>query len=247
VGVWLDGARTPDAGAGPLVRVPVATPGRHTVALAALDPGGAALGAPRQFSVLIDRQPPELRLVVRRTGLLRIDYRAAATDAVAGVTSRAIRSRASDGGYRRGWAAGWHAFGGRGPYWIEFQVADRAGNVRRIRRVLTWPAPPLARRLAWNTAFSTMRVPFAVAGLQRRVRGRYPAMPGLVGLLAGNWEFTPFVGLASPAALPPPGVIGVWSDGRRRLFLTLEIAGRRYFIEDANGRVRRGVSARTVD
>jgi hypothetical protein len=243
LGVWLDGARVPDVGAGPLVRVPVATPGRHTVAIAALDLGGAALGAPRQFPVTIDREPPELRLVVRQKGLLRIDYRARATDAVAGVTNRSIRSRVSDGGARRGWAAGWHAFSGRGPYWIEVQVADRAGNVRRIRRALSWPSVPLARRLAWNEAFSTMRVPFFVARLHRRVQGRYRATPGLVRLLTGNWEFTPFAALTAPGARPPRGAIGVWSDGRRRLFLSIEIAGRRYFIEDANGRLRRGVSA----
>lgn len=40
---------------------------------------------------------------------------------------------------------------------------------------------------------------------------------------------------------PPSSFIGVWSDGRRRPFRSLEISARRYFIEDANGRVRRGV------
>jgi hypothetical protein len=211
------------------------------VALAALDSNGAALSAPRRFFVIIDRRPPALEVVVRRTGLLTIDYRARATDAVAGVTDRSIRSRTSDGGYRRGWAAGWHAFGGPGPYWIEFQVSDRAGNVRRVRRVLNWPAAPLARRLAWNKTFSTLGVPFSVARLHRRVRGSYRPTPGLVRLLAANWEFTPFVGLPWPSALPPPGVIGVWSDGRKSFFLVLEIAGRRYRLEDANGRLRRGV------
>ena len=135
---------------------------------------------------------------------------------------------------------------GRGPYWIEVQAADRAGNVRRTRRALSWPLAPLARRLAWNDAFSTLRVPFAVARLNRRVHGRYRATPRLVELLAGNWEYTPFVALTSPVTLPPPGSIGVWSDGRRRLFLSLEISGRRYFIEDRDGRVSRGVLPRRV-
>jgi len=244
VGIWLDGVRVPRDGAGPLVRVPVATPGPHTVALAALNPSGAALGASRRFSVTIDREPPQLRLVVRRKGLLEIDYGARATDTVAGVANRSIRSRVSDGGAKRGGAAGRHGFTGPGPYWIEVQVADRAGNVRRIRRAVSWPPAAVARRLAWNEAFSTLRVPFAVARLQRRVHGRYGATPRLIRLLAGNWEFTPFVALTAPTARPPRGAIGVWSDGRRRLVLSIEIAGRRYLIEDANGRVSRGGAAR---
>ena len=241
LGVWLDGARVPDVGAGPLVRVPVGTPGRHTVTFGALEPRGGAHGAPRRFSVMIDREPPRLGLVVRRRRLLEIDYRARAADAVAGVADRSLRSRVSDGGERRGGPAGRHTFNGRGPYWIEAQVADRAGNVRRVRRALSWPAAPLARRLAWNEALSTLGVPFAVARGQRRFKGRYRATPGMVRLLTANWEFTPFVGLSAPSARSPRGAIGVWSDGRGRLFLSLESAGRRYFMEDRDGRVSRGV------
>ena len=238
-GVWLDGARVRDVGAGPLLRVPVRRPGRHTLTFAALDPHGAALGARRHVRVTIDREPPRLRLVARRTGLLEIGYRARAADAVAGVADKSLWTRLSDSG--RGGPAGRHAFTRRGPYWIEAQVADRAGNIRRIRRALSWPPAPVARRVARNEALSTLGVPFGVARLHRRFDGRYRATPGLVRLLAANWEYTPFVAVPAPGARPPRGSIGVWSDGRGRVLLSLERAGRRYFMEDRDGRVSRGV------
>ncbi len=57
--VWLDGARLAGLGNGPFVRVPVGTPGRHTVTIAALDRAGAVLDARRHsFPVTIDRRGP---------------------------------------------------------------------------------------------------------------------------------------------------------------------------------------------
>jgi subtilisin family serine protease len=240
LGVWLDGARVPGVGAGPLVRVPVREPGRHTIGLSALDSRGAALGAPRRFSVTIDREPPRLELASRQAGLLGIDYRAEAADE-GGVLDRSLRTRLSDGGKRRGGPAGRHTFTGPGPYWVEAEVADRAGNVRRVRRALSWPSALVARRLAWNETLSTLRVPFGVARGQRRISGRYRTTPGLVRLLAANWEWTPFAALAHPSARPPDGAIGVWSDGRSRLVLSMARAGRLYFMEDCGGRLGRGV------
>jgi hypothetical protein len=237
LGVWLDGARVPGVRSGPFVRVPVRRPGRHVVAVAALGPRGAALGAPRRFSVTIDRTPPQLRLAVRRTGLLEIDYRADA----AGVAERSVRSRLSDGGDRRGGPAGRHTFTGPGPYWVEAQVSDRAGNVRRLRRALSWPPALVARRLAWNEAFSILRVAFPIARRQRRRTGRYPTSQELVRPLAANLEWTPSAAIRNPSARPPRGAIGVWSDGRSGLFLSIEKAGRRYFMEDRDGRLGRGV------
>jgi hypothetical protein len=241
LGVWLDGARVRDVGAGPLVRVPVRRPGRHTVALAALDPRGAVLGKRRHVRLMIDREPPRLRLVAGGKGLLEVDYRARAADAVAGVADGSLLTRLSDSPEGRGAPAGRHVFTASGPYWIEARVADRAGNVRRVRRTLSWPPAPVARRVARNEALSTLGVPFGIARLHRRFNGHYRATPGLVRLLAANWEYTPFVAVPAPGAPPPRGSIGVWSDGRSRLFLSLESAGRRYFMEDRDGRVSRGV------
>ena len=154
LGVWLDGARVAGLGNGPFVRVPVGTPGRHTVSIAALDRAGAVLDARRHFfPVTIDRERPRLRLVVRRGGLLEIGYRARAADAVAGLARGSLRVRLSESPNLRGAPAGGHTFTGPGPYWVEAEVADRAGNVRRVRRALSWPAGPVARRVAWNDAF----------------------------------------------------------------------------------------------
>ena len=142
LGVWLDDARVRDAGAGPLARVPVRRPGRHTVAFAALDPRGAALGARRRVRVTIDREPPRLRLVARGAGLLAIGYRARAADAVAGVADKSLWVRVSEGPNTRGAPAGWHTFTGRGP-------VHPAGALRRrpaaaaVQRAL--PGHPGAR------------------------------------------------------------------------------------------------------
>jgi len=46
------------------------------------------------------------------------------------------------------------------------------------------------------------------------------------------------------AGRPEAFAIGVHSDRHRHFRVSLEIRGRRYFIEDVDGRVRRGVSAR---
>jgi subtilisin family serine protease len=241
LGVWLDGLRVPHRRSGALVRVPVRAPGRHTVAIAALDPRSGAPGRARRFWVTIDRQAPRLRLVVARTGLLDIHYRARADDGVAGVAEQSLRSLLSDAGDSRGGPAGRHTFTGPGPYWIEAQVADRAGNVRRVRRALSWPPAPLARRLARNEALRALQGPFGIARLQRRANGRYGTASRLARLLAANWEFASFVAIPAPSAPLPRGAVGVWSDGSGRVVLSTERAGRRYAMEDRDGRVSRGV------
>ena len=242
LGVWLDGTRLAGIGNGPFVRVPVGTPGRHTVTIAALDRRGAVLDARRHFfPVTIDRERPRLQLVVRRRGLLRIGYRARAGDAVAGLARGSLRVRLSESPGAAGGPAGAHTFTGRGPYWVEAEVADRAGNVRRVRRALSWPAGPTARRLAWNDAFVSLRVPFLMARRHRQFDGHYRPSARLARLLTANCEPTVFVALATPDSRPPAGAVGVWSDGRTRVLLSTEKAGRRYFTKDRDGRVSRGV------
>ena len=219
-GVWLDGARVPGVGSGPFVRVPVGTPGRHTVSIAALDRRGAVLDARRHFfPVTIDRQRPRLRLVVRRGRLLQIAYRARAADAVAGLARGSLRVRLSESPNLRGAPAGGHTFTGPGPYWVEAEVADRAGNVRRVRRALSWPAGPVARRVAWNDAFVNLRVPFLMARRHRHFDGHYRTSSRLARLLAANCEPRVFVALPTPSSRPPAGAVGVWSDGRTRVLL----------------------------
>ncbi len=243
LGVWLDGVRVGHQRVGPLVRVPVrASAGRHTVAVAALDPASGAPGGAQRFWVTIDRQAPRLRLVVRPTGMLDIDYRARATDA-SGVADGSLSSRLSDGGDP--WIApeGRHSFTGPGPYWVEARVVDRAGNVRRVRRILSWPSAPLARRLARDDAMLTLEGPFGTARLHRRVNGRYPDSRRLARLLGANWEPASFVAVPDPAAPLPSKVVGVWSDGDGRLVLATDRAGRRYVMEDREGRVSSGVRA----
>ena len=199
----------------------------------------APLAPPLPLSVSIDRTPPAIRLAVRRVGLLSIEYRATASD---GVAAGALRSRLSDGGQGRGPAAGRHAFAGHGPYWIELEAHDRAGNIRRVRRVVRWPAGAVARRVAWTEAFGTMGMPFLMARLQRKVGGRYEPPRELTDLLAANAPYQRFAALRRTLDPPPRGAVGVYSDGRRRLRLSIDVAGRRYFIEDLDGRVTRGVS-----
>jgi subtilisin family serine protease len=240
VGVWLDGARVGGAQAGPIVRVPVRAPGRHTVAVAALDPDGRAVGARRRVRVRVDRTPPRLRLAVRREGLLAIGFRARAEDAGAGVARGSLRVRASNGPSLRRRPAGRAAFAGPGPYWVEAEAADRAGNVRRVRRAIAWPPAPVARRLAWNDAFANLRVPFLLARRHRRFDGHYRPAAALVPLLAANCEPRVFAAMPTPRARPPRGAIGVWSDGRGRVLLSTERAGRRYAMEDRDGRLSRG-------
>jgi subtilisin family serine protease len=242
VAVWLDGERVPGAQAGPLVRVTVVRPGAHAIALAPIGENGVPLTPPQRFGVTIDRTPPTVRLSVRRLGLLDIAYRALARDGVAGIAADAVRSRTPDGGSRWGGAAGRHAFSGPGPYWIELEARDRAGNVRRVRRVVVWPAAAVGRRLAWNEAFATMSMPFFNARLRRRMDGRYDAAGHLARFLQANAPYQAFVALRRPSDALAPGVVGVYSDGRRRLQLSVEISGRRYFIADQDGRVARGVS-----
>jgi subtilisin family serine protease len=239
---WLDQERTPGVQAGPLLRVPVPGSGRHTIALAALGPDGAPLGPAQRFAVTVDRTPPALRLSIRSRGLLQIDYRARATDAVAGMSLKGLRSRTSDGGAARGPAAGQHAFSGPGPYWIELEARDRAGNVRRVRRAVAWPPGPVARRLAWTEAFERLGLPFLNAHLRRSVEGRYDSSRFLVDFLAANESYQRFATLRSLREWPGSGVVGVYSDGRRRLRLATRIGGRCYFIEDLDGRIGRGVS-----
>ena len=204
LGVWLDGVRVRGAAAGPVVRVPVRRPGRHTVALAALDPRGAVLGRRRHVRLTIDREPPRLRLVARRRGLLGIGYQARATDAVAGVADGSLWTRLSDSPKGRGGPAGRHVFTAGGPYWIEARVADRAGNVRRVRRTLSWPAAPVARRIARNEALSTLGVPFRIARMHRRFNGRYPATDRLVEPSGGQLGVHALRGGRRPDRPTPP-------------------------------------------
>ncbi len=240
--VWLDGARLAGLGNGPFVRVPVGEPGRHTVSIAALDRAGAVLDARRHsFPVTIDRQRPRLELDLRRGGLLRIGYRARAADAVAGLARGSLRVRLSESPKLRGAPAGGHTFTGPGPYWVEAEVADRAGNVRRVRRALSWPAGPVARRLAWNDAVVNLRVPFLMARRHRHFDGHYRTSSRLARLLTANCGPRVFVALETPNSRPPAGAIGVWSDGRTRVLLATERAGRRYVMEDRDGRVSTGV------
>ena len=242
VGVWLDGARVAGLGNGPFVRVPVATPGRHTVTIAALDRAGAVLDARRHsFPVTIDRQRPRLELDLRRGGLLQIGYRARAADAVAGLARGSLRVRVSESPNLRGAPAGGHTFTRPGPYWVEAEVADRAGNVRRVRQALSWPAGPVARRVAWNDAFVNLRVPFLMARRHRHFDGHYLPSSRLARLLAANCESRVFVAMPTPSSRPPAGAVGVWSDGRTRVLLSTERAGRRYVMEDRDGRVTTGV------
>jgi hypothetical protein len=242
VAVWVDGRRVPGYQAGPLVRVALATAGAHAVELAALGADGLPLDAPQRFAVVVDRTPPTIQLSVRRSGLLAIEYRAAATDEVAGVPPGALRSRTDDGGSLRGPAAGRHAFTGPGPYWVELEVRDRAGNVRRVRRTVTWPAAAVSRRLAWSRAFTTLSMPFFDARLDRDVTGRYASARYLVRLLPANAPYQRFMALRCPGDAIARGTVGVYSDAHRWLRLAIEIANRRYVIEDRDGRVRRGAS-----
>ena len=152
-----------------------------------------------------------------------------------------LRVRTSESPSLRRGPAGRHTFTGSGPYWVEAEVADRAGNRGRVRRALSWPATPLARRLAWNAAFVNLRLPFIMARRHRRFDGRYRPSARLARLLAANCGPRRFVAVPSPAARPPSGAIGVWSDGRGRLVLSIERLGRRYFMEDRDGRLSRGV------
>jgi subtilisin family serine protease len=241
VGVWLDGARVGGIAAGPVLRVPAGAPGRHTVAVAALDPGGSALGTPRRFRVTIDRERPRLELATRREDLLETVFLARAADPVAGVAGGSLRVRVSEspGLWRR--PEGRYTFTGAGPYWVEAEVADRAGNVRRVRRALRWAPAPVARRLAWNDAMINLRWPFIMARRHRRFDGHYLSSRRLTRLLAANCAPRAFVALAAPADPPPGDAVGVWSDGRSRVVLSARRAGRLYFMEDRDGRARRGV------
>ena len=132
---------------------------------------------------------------MRRGGLLQIAYRAGAADAVAGLARGSLRVRLSESPGLRGAPAGGHTFTGPGPYWVEAEVADRAGNVRRVRRALSWPAEPVARRLAWNDAFVNLRVPFLMARRHRHFDGHYRTSSRLARLLTANCGPRVFVAL----------------------------------------------------
>ena len=118
---------------------------------------------------------------------------------------------------------------------------DRAGNVRRVRRALSWPAGPVARRVARNDAFVSLRVPFLMARRHRHFDGHYRTSSRLARLLRANCASTVFVAMPAPISRPPRGAVGVWSDGRTRVLLSTERAGRRYVTEDRDGRVTTGL------
>jgi subtilisin family serine protease len=242
LGVWLDGASVPNARTGPFVRLPVGTPGRHTIAFAALNPRGSAMGTRRQvFRVTIDRERPRVALALRRGGLLQVGFRAKAGDGVAGVPEGSLRVRTSESPNLLRGPTARVTFTRAGPYWVEAEAADRAGNVRRVRRVLSWPAGPVGRRLAWNDALVTLRMPFIMARRHRRFDGHYRPRARLARLLAANCEPRVFVAMPTPTSRPPRGAVGVWSDGRTKMLLSTERAGRRYVMEDRDGRLSRGV------
>jgi subtilisin family serine protease len=241
VATWLDGRRLADTPAGALVRIPIASAGRHALTVAAVAAGGGIIGAPAWIPVTIDRTPPAVHVVVRRAGLLRVRFRATASDDVAGVLAGSVNSRSSDAGRVEGPADGRHAFAGHGPYWIEVRASDRAGNVRRVRIGLSWPAGAVARRLAWGDAFVAMAPPFLAARLRRRVEGRYGSARSLALLLRANWPYQRFVTLPTATAAPARGEVGVFTDGRRRVRLSVRFGPRSYWLEDDGDRVRRGV------
>jgi hypothetical protein len=112
--------------------------------------------------------------------------------------------------------------------------------VRRVRQALSWPARPVARRVARNDAFVSLRRPFLMARRHRHFDGRYRTSSRLAGLLAANCAPTVFVAMPTPSTRPPRGAVGVWSDGRARVLLSTERAGRRYVMEDRDGRVTSG-------
>ena len=236
VQVRLDGGTPLASQPGPIVHVPIANPGLHTVELQALGPDGAHVGASLRLAIEIDRSPPKLRLDVHRAGLLRIAYRAQAVradDTVAG--SLRIQTSDRDTMVR---PAGKHLFTQRGPYWIELVAQDRAGNLTRLRRTSGWPKALVARRLAWNRAFLHLDLAYSLVHFHRRGNGSYRSSDHLTRLCAGNLEFDRFAPLARRDGHPPRGTVGIWSAGSQVL-LVVERGGRRYVLEDTAGRVRR--------
>ena len=79
------------------------------------------------------------------------------------------------------------------------------------------------------------------ARLSRRVEGRYGSPRSLAFLLKANWPYQRFAPLPRAAEPPPRGMVGVFTDGRRRVRLSVRIGPRSYWLEDDGGRVRRGV------
>lgn len=236
VQVRLDGGPPSAPVAGPIVRVPIATPGRHTVEFEAIGSNGAAIGAAIRRTIDIDRSPPRLQLDVRRAALLEIAYRARTVGAGEGVAG-SLRLRTSDGDTMEN-AEGRHVFTAHGPYWIELVAQDRAGNIARIRRTARWPIALAARRITWNRAFLSLGLAYRLVRFHRSDSGSYRASDYLVQLCAGNLPFDRFAPLARQDAHPPRGVVGIWSTGPR-VTLVVEYGRRRYVLTDIAGRARR--------
>ncbi len=236
VEVRLDGGPPSAPEPGPIVHVPIATPGRHTVEFQAIGSDGAPIGAAIQRTIDIDRTPPRLQLDVRRAALLEIAYRARTVSA-GEVVAGSLRLRTSDGQTMAS-ADGRHVFTEQGPYWIEFVAQDRAGNITRLRRTARWPNALAARRIAWNRAFMSLGLAHWLVRFHRSDSGSYRASDYLVRLCAGNLPFDRFAPLPRQDAHPPQGVVGIWSGGSR-VTLVVEYGRRRYVLTDIAGRVRR--------
>ena len=175
LGVWLDGARVRDVGAGPLVRVPVRRPGRHTVMFAALGPRGDALGVRRHVRLTIDRAPPRLRLVARHGGLLDIAYRARPRRG-----GRRGRRVPVDAAQRQPQQAG--RPGGAARVHRARAVLDRGSGRRPGRKHPAHPAHPLLAARARRAAGRLERDPVHPgAALRRR-----PAAPAFRRALPGH-------------------------------------------------------------
>ena len=213
-----------NARTGPFVRLPVGTPGRHTVAIAAANPRGSAIGTRRQvFRVTIDRERPRAALAVRRGGLLEVRFRAQAGDGVAGVPEGSLRVRTSESPNSLRGPTAKVTFTRAGPYWVEAEAADWRVT-SGASGVLSWPAGPVGRRLAWNDALVTLRMPFVMARRHRRFDSHYRPRARLVRLLAANCE--PRVCRDADADLAASrGAVGVWSDGRRKMLLSTGASG----------------------
>ena len=237
--------QVPNARTGPFVRLPVGTPGRHTVAIAALNPRGSAIGTRRQvFRVTIDRERPRVALAVRRGGLLEVRFRAQAGDGVAGVPEGSLRGADQREPEPVAWADGQGHVHPRRPLLGRGRGRRPAGNVRRVRRVLSWPAGPVGRRLAWNDALVTLRMPFIMARRHRRFDGHYRPRARLARLLAANCEPRSSSRCRRRPRGPRAARSGSGATGARRCSSRPERAGRRYVMEDRDGRLSRGRAVR---
>ena len=162
----------------------------------------------------------------------------------------------SDGGIAEGWAGG-PAFNGRSlrigvpekgmDYCIVRHPASRGGG----SRLVAVAAISTAGR-AWVTDLQASVILLSIPEPESTPPGRVPTIDEM---LAENANSTtpagkplpepPIVALAAPAATPPTGTVGFWSDGHQHaVWAVLSPTGRRLFIEvDADDVVRSNVLA----